>query len=120
MSHWSRVREGEELSAIALYHTTDGTCGRLPALFYRHEPYMSDDASGLKRDLGLLEATTIIMGTMIGSGIFLAPALIAAIIVAENLGPGSFILIWVIGGVLTLCGALSYSELAAAFPRAGG
>ena len=81
---------------------------------------MSDDASGLKRDLGLLDATTIIMGTMIGSGIFLAPALIAAIIVAENLGPGSFILIWVIGGILTLCGALSYSELAAAFPRAGG
>ncbi len=81
---------------------------------------MSDDASGLKRDLGLLEATTIIMGSMIGSGIFLAPALIAAIIVAENLGPGSFVLIWVIGGFLTVCGALSYSELAAAFPRAGG
>ena len=81
---------------------------------------MSNDASGLKRDLGLLEATTIIMGSMIGSGIFLAPALIAAIIVAENLGPGSFVLIWVIGGLLTLCGALSYGELAAAFPRAGG
>jgi APA family basic amino acid/polyamine antiporter len=81
---------------------------------------MTDDASGLKRDLGLLEATTIIMGSMIGSGIFLAPALIAAIIIAENLGPGSFVLIWVIGGLLTLCGALSYGELAAAFPRAGG
>jgi len=81
---------------------------------------MTDDASGLKRDLGLLEATTIIMGSMIGSGIFLAPALIAAIIVSENLGPGSFVLIWVIGGLLTLCGALSYGELAAAFPHAGG
>ncbi len=81
---------------------------------------MTNDASGLKRDLGLLEATTIIMGSMIGSGIFLAPALIAAIVVAENLGPGSFVLIWVIGGLLTLCGALSYGELAAAFPRAGG
>jgi APA family basic amino acid/polyamine antiporter len=76
--------------------------------------------SGLKRDLGLLEATTIIMGSMIGSGIFLAPALIAAIIVADDLGPGTFVLIWAIGGVLTLCGALSYGELAAAFPRAGG
>ncbi|MGH9319389.1 MAG: APC family permease [Vicinamibacteria bacterium] len=81
---------------------------------------MSDDASGLKRDLGLLEATTIIMGSMIGSGIFLAPALIAAIIVAEDLGPGTFVLIWAIGGLLTLCGALSYGELAAAFPRTGG
>ena len=76
--------------------------------------------SGLKRELGLLEATTIIMGSMIGSGIFLAPALIAAIIVADDLGPGTFVSIWAIGGVLTLCGALSYGELAAAFPHAGG
>jgi len=81
---------------------------------------MSDEGRGLKRDLGLLEATTIIMGSMIGSGIFLAPALIAAIIVSDDLGNGSFVLIWVIGGLLTLCGALSYGELAAAFPHAGG
>jgi APA family basic amino acid/polyamine antiporter len=81
---------------------------------------MNAGDSGLKRDLGLLETTTIIMGSMIGSGIFLAPALIAAIIVADDLGPGSFILIWVIGGLLTLSGALSYGELSAAFPRAGG
>jgi APA family basic amino acid/polyamine antiporter len=80
----------------------------------------SSPESGLKRDLGLLEATTIIMGSMIGSGVFLAPALIAAIIVADDLGPGTFVSIWAIGGVLTLCGALSYGELAAAFPRAGG
>jgi APA family basic amino acid/polyamine antiporter len=81
---------------------------------------MNDSESGLKRDLGLLEATTIIMGSMIGSGIFLAPALIAAIIISDELGPGTFVLIWAIGGVLTLCGALSYGELAAAFPRTGG
>jgi APA family basic amino acid/polyamine antiporter len=78
------------------------------------------DTSGLKRDLGLLEATTIIVGSMIGSGIFLAPALIAAIIVSDDLGPGTFVLIWAIGGLLTLCGALSYGELAAAFPHTGG
>jgi APA family basic amino acid/polyamine antiporter len=81
---------------------------------------MNAGDSGLKRDLGLLETTTIIMGSMIGSGIFLAPALIAAIVVQDELGPGSFVSIWVIGGLLTLCGALSYGELAAAFPRAGG
>lgn len=75
---------------------------------------------GLKRDLGLLDATTIIMGSMIGSGIFLAPALIAGIVVESGLGAGNFALIWAIGGLLTLCGALSYGELAASFPRAGG
>jgi APA family basic amino acid/polyamine antiporter len=80
----------------------------------------TEGGGNLKRDLGLLEATTIIMGSMIGSGIFLAPALIAAIVVEKDLGAGSFVLIWAIGGVLTLCGALSYGELAAAFPKAGG
>jgi APA family basic amino acid/polyamine antiporter len=80
----------------------------------------AEGGGNLKRDLGLLEATTIIMGSMIGSGIFLAPALIAAIVVEDGLGAGSFVLIWAIGGLLTLCGALSYGELAAAYPRAGG
>lgn len=57
---------------------------------------------------------------MIGSGIFLAPALIAGIIVESGLGAGNFVFIWVIGGLLTLCGALAYGELAAAFPQSGG
>jgi APA family basic amino acid/polyamine antiporter len=81
---------------------------------------MSQGEAELKKALGLLDATTIIMGSMIGSGIFLAPALIAAIVVQDELGAGNFVLIWAIGGLLTLCGALSYGELAAAFPRAGG
>lgn len=81
---------------------------------------MSQEQAELKKDLGLLDATTIIMGSMIGSGIFLAPALIAAIVVQDGLGSGSFVIIWAIGGLLTLCGALSYGELAAAFPKAGG
>lgn len=57
---------------------------------------------------------------MIGSGIFLAPALIAQIVQSSQLGPGTFISIWIVGGFLTLCGALSYGELAAALPRTGG
>jgi APA family basic amino acid/polyamine antiporter len=81
---------------------------------------MHEGQTALKKDLGLVEATTIIMGSMIGSGIFLAPALIAQYVVSDGLGAGSFALIWAIGGVLTLCGALSYGELAAALPRAGG
>ena len=62
----------------------------------------------------------IIMGSMIGSGIFLAPALIAGIVLESHLGAGSFVLIWIIGGLLTLCAALSFGELAAAFPKTGG
>src|SRR5438093_9323505 len=72
------------------------------------------------KQLRLLDATMIIMGSMIGSGIFLAPALIAAISVDARLGSGSFVLVWVIGGLLTLCAALSFGELASAFPKTGG
>jgi len=81
---------------------------------------MNETRLHARKDLGLLDATTLIMGSMIGSGIFLAPALIAGYVVEKNLGAGNFVLIWAIGGVLTLCGALSYGELAAIFPKAGG
>ncbi|MGH9721312.1 MAG: amino acid permease [Bryobacteraceae bacterium] len=80
---------------------------------------MTDSAPARKR-LRLLDATMIIMGSMIGSGIFLAPALIAAIALQGQLGAGSFVWIWIVGGVLTLCAALSFAELAAAFPKTGG
>jgi APA family basic amino acid/polyamine antiporter len=73
-----------------------------------------------QRRLSLLDATMIIMGSMIGSGIFLAPALIAGIIVASGLGAGSFVIVWLVGGLLTLCAALSFGELAAAMPHTGG
>jgi APA family basic amino acid/polyamine antiporter len=73
-----------------------------------------------RKGLRLIDSTSIIVGTMIGSGIFLAPALIAGIVVTGNLGAGSFIGIWMVGGLLTMCGALSFAELAAAMPRDGG
>ncbi len=73
-----------------------------------------------KRGLRLLDATAIVAGTMIGSGIFLAPALIADIAVRAQLGAGSFLFIWIVGGLLTVCGALSFGELAAAMPADGG
>lgn len=72
------------------------------------------------KSLSLTDASAIIVGSMIGSGIFLAPALIAQIVLDSQLGPGTFITIWIVGGFLTLCGALSYGELAAALPRTGG
>jgi APA family basic amino acid/polyamine antiporter len=77
-------------------------------------------ASTLQKQLGLLDATMIIMGSMIGSGIFLAPALIAGITVESHLGAGSFVLVWLVGGLLTLCAALSFGELASSFPKTGG
>jgi APA family basic amino acid/polyamine antiporter len=60
------------------------------------------------------------MVSMIGSGIFLAPALIAEITASAGLGSATFVLIWVGGGLLTLCAALSFGELASAFPKTGG
>src|SRR5262249_47148417 len=79
-----------------------------------------DASSTARKQLGLLDAAMIIMGSMIGSGIFLAPALIAAIAVESQLSAGSFVLVWVVGGLLTLCAALSFGELASSLPRTGG
>jgi len=70
----------------------------------------------LKRDLGLWAALAIVVGTVIGSGIFRVPQ---AMIL--NLGSVPLVfLVWLVGGFLSLAGALTYAELAAAMPGAGG
>lgn len=73
-------------------------------------------AKELPRKLGLLDATTVLVGTVIGSGIFLTPSFIARTVRY----PGLMILVWILGGVLSLCGALTYAEMGALRPRAGG
>ena len=70
----------------------------------------------LKRDLGAWAAASIVVGTVIGSGIFLVPKTMI-----QRAGtPHMVFLVWVVGGLLSLAGALSYAELAAALPEAGG
>ncbi|MDX2262995.1 MAG: amino acid permease [Gemmatimonadales bacterium] len=70
----------------------------------------------LPRHLGLWSAAAVLVGTTIGSGIFRVPREVAA-----TLGdPQAMLLLWVIGGVITLTGALTIAELAAAYPRSGG
>lgn len=70
----------------------------------------------LRRDLGLWGAVAIVVGTVIGSGIFLVPR---AMVLRVGT-PAMVFAVWVFGGTLSLCGALSYAELAAAMPEAGG
>ena len=70
----------------------------------------------LHRSLGLFDSTMIVAGSMIGSGIF-----IVAGEMARQVGSGGWLLLsWVIAGVLTMAAALSYGELAAMMPQAGG
>ena len=70
----------------------------------------------LKRDLGAWAAGSIVVGTVIGSGIFLVPHDMVAAVGT----PALVFAVWVFGGLLTLAGSLSYAELAAALPEAGG
>ncbi|HEX5872952.1 MAG TPA: amino acid permease [Longimicrobium sp.] len=74
------------------------------------------DADGLPRRLSVWSAAAAAVGLTIGSGIFRVPATVAA----ETGSVGGIALVWVLGGLITLCGALTIAELAAAFPRAGG
>jgi basic amino acid/polyamine antiporter, APA family len=70
----------------------------------------------LRRELGTWAAASIVVGTVIGSGIFLVPRAMI-----QRVGtPEMVFVVWVFGGLLSLAGALSYSELAAAMPEAGG
>ena len=73
-------------------------------------------ASHLPRRLGLWTSTALVMGITIGSGIFRVPSSIAQSIDSV----GAIALLWILGGVLSLCLALSLSELASMFPRPGG
>ena len=71
---------------------------------------------GLKRSLGLFDSTMIVTGSMIGSGIFIVSA-----DMSRSVGsPGWLLASWIITGILTLAAALSYGELAAMMPKAGG
>src|ERR1041384_3906966 len=73
-------------------------------------------ATELKRDLGPWAAASIVVGTVIGSGIFLVPH----DMVARVGTPAMVFGVWIFGGLLSLAGSLSYAELAAAIPEAGG
>ena len=70
----------------------------------------------LVKGLGLLDSTTIVMGSMIGSGIFI----VAADIARTVRSPGLFLLSWVISGLMTIVAAVTYGELAGMMPQAGG
>ena len=74
------------------------------------------DQTELKRSLGLLDATSIVAGSMIGSGIF-----IVSTFMARDIGSaGWLLLLWILTGFITITAALSYGELAGMMPKAGG
>src|SRR6195952_4149103 len=76
----------------------------------------SPEKVNLKHELGLLDGTMLVAGSMIGSGIFIVSADII-----RNVGSsGWLIAVWLITGFMTLTAAVSYGELSAMFPKAGG
>jgi basic amino acid/polyamine antiporter, APA family len=76
----------------------------------------SPDGERLPRRIGLVEALAVVVGTTIGSGIFRSPAAIATRLPS----PVAFVAVWVVGGILALCGALTLAEVASALPETGG
>ncbi len=74
------------------------------------------ESTDYKRDLGLMEAVSIVISRIIGSGIFRTPAPIMALVGCTSL----FGLVWVLGGLVTIFGAVIYAELVSMMPRSGG
>jgi APA family basic amino acid/polyamine antiporter len=85
------------------------TAHPLPQTTLKSEP-------GFVRAIGLFDGTMIVVGSMIGSGIFI----VAADITRQTGSSGGLLLAWILTGLLTISAALSYGELAAMFPHAGG
>src|SRR3982751_1958027 len=77
---------------------------------------MTESTQSFKPSLGLFDATMIVAGSMIGSGIFI----VSADITRHVGSAGWLIAVWVITGFMTLTAAVSYGELSAMFPKAGG
>src|ERR1043166_1274413 len=77
---------------------------------------MSEQQPELKRTLGLIDATSIVAGSMIGSGIFIVTSQMA-----RDVGAAGWLLVlWLLTGLITVFAALSYGELAGMMPNAGG
>ena len=74
------------------------------------------EEAGFVRAIGLFDGTMIVVGSMIGSGIFI----VAADISRQTGSPGGLLLTWILTGLLTIAAALTYGELAALYPHAGG
>src|SRR5689334_24138993 len=77
---------------------------------------MNDQPTTFKQSLGLVDATMIVAGSMIGSGIFI----VSADIIRHVGSAGWFVLVWAITGFMTITAAVSYGELSGMFPKAGG
>jgi len=69
-----------------------------------------------RRELSLFDASLLVVGCIIGAGIFRTPSVIASHLTSSGL----ILLVWLFGGLFSLCGALCYAELSAAFPKTGG
>jgi APA family basic amino acid/polyamine antiporter len=74
------------------------------------------DAEPLKRSIGLVPATAMVVGTIIGASIFVQPSVITANVPSK----GGVLMAWLVAGLLTMFGALIAAELVSAFPRSGG
>jgi APA family basic amino acid/polyamine antiporter len=81
-----------------------------PAKFQPHSP------AELIRAMGLLDCTLLVIGAIIGSGIFLTPSSVAR----ETQSVSGILCVWILGGLLSLSGAMTFAELGATYPKAGG
>ncbi|HEX9613912.1 MAG TPA: amino acid permease, partial [Bacteroidota bacterium] len=79
---------------------------------------LTSSSTEFRREIGLFDGIMVVVGNTIGSGIFIAPAVVAATVLPQT--GGMVLLVWLAGGLLAITGALSYSELGALMPRAGG
>ena len=77
---------------------------------------MAESATGLERRLNALDGVSMVVGMIVGTGIFASPG----VIVSQVQQVGISLFVWVVGGVLAMLGGLCYAELGTAIPETGG
>src|SRR5918992_157984 len=77
---------------------------------------MTPESRTMRRQLGTIDGAALVVSTVVGVGIFVSPGIVAGLVPS----PMPMLAAWAAGGVLALCGALVYAELAATYPAAGG
>ncbi len=94
------------------YHPGPATLGRVAA----HGEEREDVSAGLRRVLGPVDATCVVVGAIIGVGIFFTPGQVATLAGSKELALAA----WALGGAIAMLGALSFAELGGLYPRSGG